>query len=96
MFRLYLAARGITTNESFKWECIEEAIYRGEIYKVVKRSSDETNSNTKGKPTAAVKRKTQQKEEFEEKKIESFDEIENIYDKGFLGNLKEVFFPPKF
>lgn len=92
-----MAARGITTNESFKWEFVEEAIDRGEIYKVVKRSKDtsSSSSSTKQASSTATKRKPQ-KEELEEKKIESFDEIENIYDKGFLGNLKEVFFPPKF
>lgn len=32
----------------------------------------------------------------EERKITSMKELQNIYDKGFQGNLKEVFFPPKF
>ncbi|KAI9280026.1 hypothetical protein BY458DRAFT_431094, partial [Sporodiniella umbellata] len=33
IYQLYLAARGITTNEAFKWEMVEDAIDRGELYK---------------------------------------------------------------
>ncbi|KAG1350740.1 hypothetical protein G6F62_003176 [Rhizopus arrhizus] len=33
IYQVYLAARGITTNEAFKWEMVEDAIDRGELYK---------------------------------------------------------------
>ncbi|CAO3644598.1 unnamed protein product [Mucor hiemalis] len=101
-FRLYLAGRGITTNEAFKWEMIEESVDRGEIFKIVPKSSSTADSSS----TTALKENqtfskrynkvTKMEEEVQEKKIEDFSEIENIYDKGFVGNLKEVFFPPKF
>ncbi|KAF1801220.1 DHHC palmitoyltransferase-domain-containing protein [Mucor lusitanicus] len=100
IYQLYLASRGITTNEAFKWEMVEESIDRGELFKMVpvnnKKEKEEASSGTstavegyakkysKNKDTAVVK---------EEKRVESFDEVVNIYDKGIIGNLKEVFFP---
>ncbi|ORE02646.1 hypothetical protein BCV72DRAFT_252354 [Rhizopus microsporus var. microsporus] len=33
-YQIYLAGRGITTNEAFKWEMIEDAIDRGELFKI--------------------------------------------------------------
>ncbi len=96
-----MAARGITTNEAFKWEMVEESVDRGEIFKLVPRAKEEESNST----TTALKgnqkylkrynKVTKMEEEVLEKKIEDFSEIENIYDKGFVGNLKEVFFPPK-
>lgn len=104
--RLYLAGRGITTNEAFKWEMIEESVDRGELFKLIAipestASSNITSSSTTGlKEEGFSKRYNKSKEKeatptVREKKIENFSEIENIYDKGFIGNLKEVFFPPK-
>ncbi|GAN02085.1 conserved hypothetical protein [Mucor ambiguus] len=99
IYQLYLASRGITTNEAFKWEMVEESIDRGELFKMVpvnKKKEEEGSSGTstavegyskkykKNKDTVAVK---------EEKRVESFDEVVNIYDKGIVGNLSEVFFP---
>ncbi|KAI8967506.1 DHHC palmitoyltransferase-domain-containing protein [Mycotypha africana] len=106
VYQLYLAGRGITTNEAFKWEMIEEAIDRGEIYKVVRvpaSSSSLSDNNIPSKVTSLndtyVKKyhKNVKKNDYikQERKVESFDEIENIYDKGFFNNLKEVFNPPK-
>lgn len=79
---------------------VEESIDRGELFKMVpvnnKKEKEEASSGTstavegyakkysKNKDTAVVK---------EEKRVESFDEVVNIYDKGIIGNLKEVFFP---
>jgi hypothetical protein len=40
--------------------------------------------------------KQSQKPEQIRRQVTSMDEIKNIYDLGRLGNLKEVFFPPKF
>lgn len=84
---------------------VEESIDRGELFKMVpvnKRKEEKEESlgtstaiegyskkynKNKDTTTAAV---TAVKEE---KRVESFDEVVNIYDKGIVGNLKEVFFP---
>lgn len=76
-----MAARGITTNEAFKWEMVEDAIDRGELFKekkVYKRRYKALESST------------------EEKRVESLEEIDNLYDKGFLENLRQVLFPQSF
>lgn len=102
VYQLYLAGRGITTNEAFKWEMIEESVDRGEIFKIVPKttSAADSSSSTAVKEnqtfTKRYNKVTKMEEEVEERKIEDFSEIENIYDKGIVGNLKEVFFPPKF
>lgn len=94
-YRLYLAGRGITTNEAFKWELVEESVDRGELFKIIPvKPSSTTSALEEKKYLKRYNKITKKEEEVEEKKIESFEEIENIYDKGFLGNLKEVFFPP--
>lgn len=80
IYQVYLAARGITTNEAFKWEMVEDAIDRGELYK-----SDGGQYKT-----------YYSQSEAKGKRIESLEEVENIYDEGFLTNLHQVFFPPKF
>lgn len=81
VYQIYLAARGITTNEAFKWEMVEDAIDRGELFKekkVYKRRYKALESST------------------EEKRVESLEEIDNLYDKGFLENLRQVLFPQSF
>ncbi|KAG1501432.1 hypothetical protein G6F45_003261 [Rhizopus arrhizus] len=80
IYQVYLSARGITTNEAFKWEMVEDAIDRGELYKTDggQYKTYYSQSEAKGK------------------RIESLEEVENIYDEGFLTNLHQVFFPPKF
>lgn len=87
--RIYLAGRGITTNEAFKWEMIEDAIDRGELFKIENIQSSASGKNyTMHTSTQGVRTR--------ERKIESLTEIDNIYDKGFMNNLYEVFFPPRF
>lgn len=101
VYQLYLAGRGITTNEAFKWEMIEESVDRGEIFKLVPRTASTDSSSTtalnneKQTYQKRYNKATKMEEEVIEQKIEDFSDIENIYDKGFVGNLKEVFFPPK-
>ncbi|KAI7893799.1 DHHC palmitoyltransferase-domain-containing protein [Mucor mucedo] len=97
VYQLYLAGRGITTNEAFKWEMIEESVDRGELFKIVPvKPTANTTALAEKNYTKRYNKKTKEEEHVEEKKIESFEEIENIYDKGFLGNLKEIFLPPNF
>jgi palmitoyltransferase len=79
-----LASRGITTNEAFKWEAVEDAAYRGEIFKMVPESTSESSS---------VKYSSKTKKERRVRV--TFEEIENKYDHGVVGNLKEIFAPPK-
>ncbi|RCH84831.1 hypothetical protein CU097_005392 [Rhizopus azygosporus] len=88
-YQIYLAGRGITTNEAFKWEMIEDAIDRGELFKIENIQSSANGKNyTMHTSIQGVRTR--------ERKIESLTEIDNIYDKGFMNNLYEVFFPPRF
>ena len=95
--RLYLAGRGVTTNEAFKWELVEDSIDRGELWVEddvqTDDGDDDKNSSTKQKGTGG-KNKKKTRFQSTKRKIESLDELDNIYDKGFLKNLYDVFFPP--
>lgn len=79
---------------------VEESIDRGELFKmvpVIKRKEEEESSGTSTAVEGYSKKYSKNKDTAaavkEEKRIESFDEVVNIYDKGIVGNLKEVFFP---
>ncbi|ORY94113.1 DHHC palmitoyltransferase-domain-containing protein [Syncephalastrum racemosum] len=41
LYQLYLAGRGVTTNEAFKWEMLEDSIDRGEFWMVDDDSSSD-------------------------------------------------------
>ncbi|KAI9485919.1 MAG: DHHC palmitoyltransferase-domain-containing protein [Benjaminiella poitrasii] len=87
LYQLYLAGRGITTNEAFKWEMVEESIDRGELYKtsVVKANStiDESKTSSYNRKYSS-KREDKEETVVKERRIESLDEVDNIYDKGCL------------
>ncbi|KAI8347635.1 DHHC palmitoyltransferase-domain-containing protein [Choanephora cucurbitarum] len=88
LYQLYLAARGVTTNEAFKWELVEDSIDRGELFRQTSARSTAMDESY------ATRRKPEKKKQ--EKRIESLEEVDNIYDKGVIMNLKEVMFPPHF
>lgn len=90
---------------------VEESVDRGELYKLIPIQKSTFSSATTAAPATKQEgfsnryNKSKQEQEaaaaaeepkVREKKIENFSEIENIYDKGVIGNLREVFFPPKF
>lgn len=76
---------------------IEESVDRGELFKIVPvKPTSNTSALAEKNYTKRYNKKTNKEEHVQEKKIDSFEEIVNIYDKGFLGNLKEIFLPPKF
>ncbi|KAJ8661924.1 hypothetical protein O0I10_002255 [Lichtheimia ornata] len=86
LYQLYLAGRGITTNEAFKWELIEDSIDRGELW--LEEENTATNDKDKVKKRMDGSKKRQ-------RKVESLEELDNIYDEGFYRNLYNVFFPPR-
>ncbi|KAL0079149.1 DHHC palmitoyltransferase-domain-containing protein [Phycomyces blakesleeanus] len=86
VYQLYLAGRGMTTNEAFKWEIVEEDIDRGVFYLV------EEPVKTNPPKRKDVHTQTPPKE----RRIKSFSELENIYDLGFVTNIKNVLIPPTF
>ncbi|KAI8987165.1 DHHC palmitoyltransferase-domain-containing protein [Pilobolus umbonatus] len=97
IYQLYLASLGITTNEAFKWELVEDSIDRGELFKMIP-IKDKSKQQAKSPKTLSRRNlaASKVKEGYEEVLIKSFDEVKNIYDKGVIGNLKEVFIPPRF
>ncbi|KAI9499326.1 DHHC palmitoyltransferase-domain-containing protein [Zychaea mexicana] len=56
LYQLYLAGRGVTTNEAFKWELIEDAIDRGELWIEEDNSDDEHKQNTTAKNKSSSKK----------------------------------------
>lgn len=100
-YRLYLAGRGLTTNEAFKWEVLEDAIDRGDIWIVEETQASKKNKNGKNDTKDAVGQSIRNRHKpatftgtiIKEHQVTSLDEIDNIYDHGFFKNLKHVFFP---
>ncbi|KAJ2959832.1 hypothetical protein NQZ79_g4769 [Umbelopsis isabellina] len=94
LYQLYLSARGMTTNEAFKWEMVQDAIYRGEIWKWENNKSGsgsgyffrdfEPQENSRGIPPLKGARM-----------VKDFAEIPNLYDKGTFKNLMQILFPTK-
>ncbi|CAO3642888.1 unnamed protein product [Cunninghamella blakesleeana] len=58
-YQLYLAGRGITTNEAYKWEVLEDAIYRGEIW--IEESDNENENKSAHKSSNLPQEKTKSK-----------------------------------
>ncbi|SAL98369.1 hypothetical protein [Absidia glauca] len=109
IYQLYLAGRGLTTNEAFKWEVLEDAIDRGDIWIVEetqpskppttnKKSKHEKN-DTKDRNAVGQSIRNRRKPAtstgtiVKEHQVTSLEEIDNIYDHGFFKNLKHIFFP---
>ncbi|KAF7722339.1 hypothetical protein EC973_003429 [Apophysomyces ossiformis] len=92
--KLYLVGRGITTNEAFKWDMIEEDIQRGVLWQYEEQFSNKAESNVRKRTSSKVSRDTVTSK-VTKKRIASLEELDNIYDAGFFQNLLDVFVPPK-
>ena len=108
-YQLSLIKSGMTANEAFKWEDLDEIIQMGELY-VHEKAFDIDDAKLAKHPKipktiklywneTAEERKRRLsgprgKNDYDGKQVQSLKEVENIYDKGFWGNLKEIFFPP--
>ncbi|ORX57445.1 zf-DHHC-domain-containing protein [Hesseltinella vesiculosa] len=88
VYQVYLAGRGITTNEAFKWELIQDAIDRGELW--VTDGGDEPMAKKKSRSNG---RRQVKPASPRGRQILSFDEVENVYDRGFFNNLYAVIYP---
>ncbi|KAH8548560.1 DHHC palmitoyltransferase-domain-containing protein [Umbelopsis sp. PMI_123] len=100
LYQLYLSVRGLTTNEAFKWEMVQDGIYKGEIWKF----EDKQVKNRRAKDHGTdffwrdmdVDPKTGRISPMEgARMVKDFSEVPNMYDKGLLNNLTEVLFPDK-
>ncbi|KAI8093380.1 DHHC palmitoyltransferase-domain-containing protein [Halteromyces radiatus] len=56
VYQLYLAGRGITTNEAFKWEMLEDAIDRGDIW-IIEEEEEKPIKPKKSKKSKGSKKK---------------------------------------
>jgi hypothetical protein len=90
----------MTTNEAFKWEMVQDGIYKGEIWKF----EDKQVKNRRAKDHGTdffwrdmdVDPKTGRISPMEgARMVKDFSEVPNMYDKGLLNNLTEVLFPDK-
>ncbi|KAG0185366.1 palmitoyltransferase swf1 [Apophysomyces sp. BC1034] len=94
VYQLYLAGRGITTNEAFKWDVIEEDIQRGLLWQHEEeplekpcQSARKRTSSKAAKDASSITKKARQ--------VTSLEELDNIYDAGFFRNLLDIFIPPQ-
>ncbi|KAJ3304843.1 palmitoyltransferase swf1 [Kappamyces sp. JEL0829] len=101
-YQLWLVLRGKTTNESFKWEDLSDAIDGKHITTINERvlqfnKSYKPGDRLDGRPqhsqTPSKKNKARQLED-REVPLSSISEIRNIYDLGPMANLWLVLFPP--
>ncbi|KAJ3197363.1 hypothetical protein HK101_004239 [Irineochytrium annulatum] len=93
LYQLSMVVRGFTTNESFKWEDLDYDIRTGslteipaDLYKYNKNYRSERKNE--GEPFAPS-----YDGKVKKVPIKGVNEIKNIYDLGWLGNLHEVLFP---
>lgn len=97
--RLYLCVRGMTTNEAFKWEMVQDGIFRGEIWEV----EDKQKFNMLGRGTGTgffwkdedVNADGAASDMKGARMVRDFAEVPNMYDRGLFKNLAEVLFPAK-
>jgi len=100
VYQLYLCARGMTTNEAFKWELVQDGIYRGEIWKVEEKQK--LNMLGRGTGTGFFWRDFDGQSDGVlssdmkgARMVKDFAEVPNMYDRGLFKNLAEVMFPAK-
>ncbi|KAL1926824.1 hypothetical protein VTP01DRAFT_5470 [Rhizomucor pusillus] len=93
LYQLYLIGIGMTTNEAFKWELVEDAIDRGDLF-VQEEDPDKEFVSHKVKQRSSKKTGAEGRGDKKWRRIDSLEEVDNIYDRGFVGNLAEVLFPP--
>jgi len=98
VFQLSLLAQNVTTNETSKWEDLENVFNAGRKL-VIRRPKLETQqpsspqSNKRSKSPVKDEAIDQVADEWEEIQIESYDDLENIYRDGWLQNLMEAMRP---
>ncbi|CAG8480238.1 4766_t:CDS:2 [Paraglomus brasilianum] len=108
-YQLSLIKSGMTANEAFKWEDLDEIIQMGELYmhekefdvddaKLAKHAKISKKIKLYWNETAEERKQRlggpRGKNDYDGTQVQSVKEVENIFDKGFWGNLKEIFFPP--
>lgn len=90
----------MTTNEAFKWEMVQDGVSKGEIWKFedkeLKNEIAPRNATDFFWRDVDMDPKTGRIAPMKGARIvRDFSEIPNIYDKGLLKNLAQVFFPAK-
>ncbi|KAK9765821.1 palmitoyltransferase swf1 [Basidiobolus ranarum] len=90
---------GTSTNESLKWEDINELVNKGKVF----RNDAVASSEDTSRQTIIIDRKSSESHSEEppfdadeppkRTQIKSLEELDNLYDYGIWGNLKDVLFP---
>jgi palmitoyltransferase len=88
-YQTYLVAIGVTTNEAFKWDDLKYAMQTGQVEVI---ETEETEKPGASDPPLLRKAENLKRGE----KNIPYSELVNIYDKGYIGNLKEMLFPKRF
>ncbi|KND01473.1 uncharacterized protein SPPG_03274 [Spizellomyces punctatus DAOM BR117] len=106
-YQLSLVFRGVTTNESFKWDDIDYDIRKGQLrmprelydFNHGRHEEDQSTTRAKGNTTATRRkgRKGNEKSHDQERddyvSIKSIAQIKNIYHGGPWANLMDILFP---
>ncbi|KAI8580959.1 hypothetical protein K450DRAFT_235446 [Umbelopsis ramanniana AG] len=100
LYQLYLSIRGMTTNEAFKWEMVQDGVSKGEIWKfeekeVKKEIAPSTATDFFWRDVDMDPKTGRIAPMKGARMVRDFAEIPNIYDRGLLKNLAEVLFPAK-
>ena len=90
LYHLHLVYKGITTNETIKWDDLKCAIAEGRISKM---SRDCLKFNREYKPGETLQDYLIDGNEMIE--IQSVDVLRNIYDKSRWNNFMQVLYPKK-
>lgn len=100
-YHFYLLARGVTTNESVKWDDVDELAREGALY-AYKNSSNSSSSIVLQSVDGAWNRGlTLEERALVDRElrvlvpVRSRRDIKNVYDRGFWGNLQLIFKPRK-
>ncbi|TPX67664.1 hypothetical protein SpCBS45565_g03632 [Spizellomyces sp. 'palustris'] len=106
-YQLSLVFRGVTTNESFKWDDLDYDIRKGQLrmprelydFNHGRREEDRSTTPTKGNTTATrrkgrkVNEKSHDRERDDYVSVKSIAQIRNIYHGGPWANLMDILFP---
>lgn len=105
LYHVYLIWTGMTTNESMKWSEWKDDIAEGLVFRNLETGTENAvmglgHGGQKANWPLSTKQRLINRalEDVEEQelhqppwaRVQSLDEVENIYDLGFIGNLKDV------
>eukprot|EP01130_Rhizamoeba_saxonica_P007074 TRINITY_DN2834_c0_g1_i2.p2 TRINITY_DN2834_c0_g1~~TRINITY_DN2834_c0_g1_i2.p2 ORF type:complete len:108 (-),score=23.42 TRINITY_DN2834_c0_g1_i2:27-350(-) len=88
LYHLYLIKNNTTTQETFRWGDLTHNIKKRDYLKKRNRSR---NNSKYPKPISKSQRKKENEMMESLRHLPKLEDLDNIYNNGFISNLKEVF-----